>query len=299
MNNIKSGFTIKDLENISGIKAHTIRIWEKRYNLLKPSRTDTNIRFYTNENLQKLLNVVVLNNNGFKISKIAKMTDEEVLLKVRELTLKEAVNEEAINTFKLAMFTFDKILFNKTYNRLLKEKTFRAIFKDVFLPLLKNIGVLWQTKSLLPVHEHFISNLIMQKVQLNTEKLDYTVVDGEYTYVLFLPENEIHELALLYLNYELILRGEKTIYLGRSIPLSNLEYFFNEAPFKICFLTNLTIKPYEDTIESYLKEIDTILDKTSHKFVALGRRVEDFKNHQFKSDIEIHSSILDFLKNLE
>ena len=192
MNNIKQDFTIKDLENISGIKAHTIRIWEKRYNLLAPKRTETNIRFYSNENLQKLLNIVLLNNNNFKISKIAKMSDEELILQSREMAFNSLNNDEAINSFKLAMFQFDKVLFNNTYNKLLLNMSFREVFKDVFIPFLDHIGLLWQTDTLIPAHEHFISNLIAQKIQINTEKLQYDISNTSKTYVLFLPENEIH-----------------------------------------------------------------------------------------------------------
>ena len=143
LNNIKQDFTIKDLENISGIKAHTIRIWEKRYSLLQPQRSDTNIRYYSHQNLQKLLNIVLLNKNSFKISKIAEMSEESIVLNARELAFKVAVNDEAINSFKLSMFQFDKVLFNNTYNKLLHKKTFREIFKDVFMPFLEHIGLLW------------------------------------------------------------------------------------------------------------------------------------------------------------
>ncbi|MGB2225653.1 MAG: MerR family transcriptional regulator, partial [Polaribacter sp.] len=160
MNNIKKEFTIKDLENISGIKAHTIRIWEKRYNLLEPNRSETNIRSYNPESLQKLLNIVLLNKNNFKVSKIAKMSNEEIIVQARELAFQNAIEDEAINSFKIAMFQFDKILFNNTYNKLLHKKTFREIFKDVFIPFLEHIGLLWQTDTLLAAHEHFISNLI-------------------------------------------------------------------------------------------------------------------------------------------
>ena len=117
MNNIKKEFTIKDLENISGIKAHTIRIWEKRYNLLEPNRSETNIRSYNPESLQKLLNIVLLNKNNFKVSKIAKMSNEEIIVQARELAFQNAIEDEAINSFKIAMFQFDKILFNNTYNK--------------------------------------------------------------------------------------------------------------------------------------------------------------------------------------
>ena len=174
---VETKFSIKDLENLSGIKAHTIRIWEKRYNLLEPERTNTNIREYSVSNLKKLLNIAFLYNTGFKISKIAAMSDEEITLQSRELAFKTAINDEAINSFKVSMFQFDKVLFNNTYNTLLHKKTFRDIFKNVFIPFLEHIGLLWHTETLLPAHEHFISNLIAQKIQINTEKLQFNIID--------------------------------------------------------------------------------------------------------------------------
>jgi DNA-binding transcriptional MerR regulator len=297
LNNIKQDFTIKDLENISGIKAHTIRIWEKRYNLLQPKRTDTNIRFYSNENLQKLLNIVLLNNNNFKISKIAKMSEEELLLQSREIALNTAINDEAINSFKLSMFQFDKILFNNTYNKLLHKKTFRQIFKEVFIPFLNHIGLLWQTETLMPAHEHFISNLISQKIQINSEKLEFSVSTSNKTFVLFLPENEIHELGLLYLNYELILRGNHTIYLGQSLPLNNLDYFFKNKR-EICFVTSTTVMPYDDKIEAYFKEIDTILKETKHQLIAIGRKTNLVNKLTFNSNIQFYNSVEDLLKEI-
>ena len=297
LNNIKQDFTIKDLENISGIKAHTIRIWEKRYNLLTPNRTETNIRYYTPDNLQKLLNIVLLNNNNYKISKIAALTSDEITLKSRELAFDIAINDEAINAFKLSMFQFDKILFNNTYNKLLHKKTFREIFKDVFVPFLDHIGLLWQTDTLLPAHEHFISNLIAQKIQINTEKLQYSINDTNKTHVLFLPENEIHELGLLYLNYELVLRGHHTIYLGQSLPLNNLNYFL-ESKREICFITSLTIQPYNDKIEEFFNEINEVMLDTQNKFIAVGRKVEKVKHLELNKNIELHNSISDLLKVL-
>jgi DNA-binding transcriptional MerR regulator len=295
LNNIKSDFTIKDLENISGIKAHTIRIWEKRYNLLEPKRTETNIRYYTNKHLTKLLNIALLNKNNFKISKIAEMSEENLTLNARELAFKIAVDDDAINSFKLAMFQFDKNLFNTTYNKLLQKKNFREIFKDIFVPFLEHIGVLWHTETLLPAHEHFISNLITQKIQINTENIQYSTVKSNNTYVLFLPENEIHELGLLYLNYELVLRGFNTIYLGQSLPLDNLDCFFNTEA-TITFVTTLTIMPYEDKVLDYFKEIDSIIKETDHKFIAIGRKTTNLKNLDFESYIELHKTLSDLLK---
>ncbi len=122
MNNIKNEFSIKDLENLSGIKAHTIRIWEKRYNLLQPNRTDTNIRNYDLENLQKLLNVSFLNNNGYKISKISKLGERDIAMHVKEIALKKNLENHALNAFKVAMLNFDQAHFYKIYNKLSRRK---------------------------------------------------------------------------------------------------------------------------------------------------------------------------------
>ncbi len=297
MNNIKSTFTIKDLENISGVKAHTIRIWEKRYSLLSPERTDTNIRYYSLNNLQKLLNVVLLNQHNVKISKIAEMSEDTIVLKARELALKSAINSEAINSFKLAMFQFDKRLFNTTYNKLLKRKTFREIFKDVFVPFLNHIGLLWQTDTLLPAHEHFISNLIVQKIQINTENIEYSISNNEVTYVLFLPENEIHELGLMYLNYEFLLRGYETIYLGQSLPFDNLDFFFKNKS-KVCFVTCLTVQPNADKVVDYFFKINEKLQGTNHELIAIGNKTSLAQDLDFNSKIKLHYSLKAFLEDL-
>tara|TARA_B100000795_G_scaffold266576_1_gene249979 strand:- start:282 stop:1175 length:894 start_codon:yes stop_codon:yes gene_type:complete len=295
LDNIQQDFTIKDLENISGIKAHTIRIWEKRYNLLEPKRTDTNIRYYSHENLQKILNVVLLTKNGYKISRIAKMSEEEMLLQSREVAFGSNTNDDAINNFKLAMFQFDKALFDKTYNKLLLKKHFEKIVKDVFIPFLNHIGLLWQTDTILPAHEHFVSNLIAQKIHSNIELIEPIVNKSNKTYVLFLPENEIHDLGLLYLNYELLLKGNKTIYLGQNLPLDNLKCFFDYEE-DLCFVTSLTVQPYKDKIEDYFTEVEGLLEHSKHKFIAVGRRTSLLKAKDYKSNISFFDSIADILK---
>ncbi len=225
------------------------------------------------------------------------MSDSDITLKSRELAFDVAVNDEAINSFKLSMFQFDKILFYKSYNTLLHKKTFREIFKDVFIPFLDHIGVLWQTETLLPAHEHFISNLISQKIQTNTDKLQYSITNTDKTYVLFLPENEIHELGLLYLNYELVLRGFHTIYLGQSLPLNNLNYFL-ESDRAICFISAFTIQPYDDKIEAYFKEINEVMHATENQFIAVGRKVEKIKHLSLSNNITLFDSIQELLKDL-
>ena len=160
-------FSIKDLENLTGIKAHTIRIWEKRYNLLAPNRSETNIRCYNTKNLQKLLNISYLNKNGLKISKIANLEESQIPIKVREIASRSQIEDHAINALKMAMINFDQNLFYNTYNNLINNKTFSDIFYKVFTPLLNDIGLLWQTQTITPAHEHFISIHIKQKILLN------------------------------------------------------------------------------------------------------------------------------------
>ncbi len=171
MNIVKNTFSIKDLENLSGIKAHTIRIWEKRYNILEPMRTETNIRLYDLENLQKLLNITLLHDHGYKISKISKFPKDKIPALVNEIVTEKSAKSHALSSFKMAMMNFDQTLFFKTYNELLSEKSFREIFYEVFIPLIQEIGLLWQTDTITPAHEHFISYLIKQKVLINTEEL--------------------------------------------------------------------------------------------------------------------------------
>ena len=252
LNIIKEYFSIKDLENLSGIKAHTIRIWEKRYGLLSPERTDTNIRYYSLDALQKLLNVSLLNNNGHKISKIAQMPEDKIPVAVREMIVKKGVNNYTINSFKLAMLNFDYKLFNVTYNQLLVQKSFREIFLTIFVQLLEDIGLLWQSKTITPAHEHFVSNLIKQKIHLHIENLQLQVPEkNNKVFVLFLPLNEIHELGLLYLHLEFLLHGYPSIYLGQSVPVENLKDLQNVHD-NITYVSYFTVFPSEDEYQPCL-----------------------------------------------
>jgi len=248
MNNIKVNFSIKDLENLTGIKAHTIRIWEKRYNLLQPNRTDTNIRYYSLSSFQKLLNISYLNNYGIKISKIASFSEDEIMEKVRDISSRSNIEDHAINAFKIAMFNFDKAMFSNTYNQLIEKKPFSDIFYSAFLPLLNEIGLLWQTNTITPAHEHFISIHIKQKILIHIESLQNVAPKSEdKTFVLFLPEHEIHDIGLLFVNYKLISKGYHTVFLGESVPMESLKdllKFFNN----ITFISFFTVYPYASNI---------------------------------------------------
>lgn len=298
MNNVKNVFSIKDLENLSGIKAHTIRIWEKRYNVLEPMRTETNIRYYDLVALQKLLNITLLHNHGYKISKISKLSPDKINVMVREIVNEKSVKHHAINAFKMAMMNFDQVLFFNTYSNLLSEKSFREVFYEVFIPLMNEIGLLWQAEAITPAHEHFISYLIKQKLLVITEKiqlLEPTRTDK--VFVLFLPANEIHELGLMYLNYEVILNGYKTIYLGESVPIDSLKdikrYFDN-----VVYISYMTVEPTKDNISDYMKEIHKeILEGENSELWAIGRMTEFIKPNQ-NSKIKTFNSILELSKEL-
>lgn len=300
MNNIKTEFTIKDLENFSGIKAHTIRIWEKRYNLFQPNRTDSNIRYYDLESLQKILNVSLLNTNGLKISKIAALSEKGLEQQVKSLIFKNGFEKQALNSLKLSMLNFDENLFNKTYVGLMQQFNFRTIFTKIFMPFLNEIGLLWQIKTITPAHEHFISNLIKQKIHINIEKLQSSQSKNEgRKFVLYLPLNEIHELGLLYLHFELLFHGHNSIYLGQSVPVENLNDIQNVYN-NICFVTYLTVEPSKKSVENYLEEVNSkVLINTKDKLWVLGAKTASLDESLINaSQIKVFKSPLELLNIL-
>jgi DNA-binding transcriptional MerR regulator len=299
MNNIKSQFSIKDLENLTGIKAHTIRIWEKRYNLLEPKRTDTNIRYYDLANFQKLLNVSYLNNNGYKISKITTIEEDKIPQLVREIASKNDINNHAVNALKLAMLNFDQTLFYNTYESLLKEKSFRSIFYDVFIPMLTNMGMLWQTDTITPAHEHFITTLIRQKILVNTEKIQSKQVNNsKKTFVLYLPDNEIHELGLMFINYEIVSKGYHSIFLGPSVPIDSLTDIQNYYD-DIIFVSYFTVKPEKENIADYLETFNNVILKSNDsKLWVLGRMLSNINLEDLPDNIRAFGTIKELSEEL-
>lgn len=299
MNSVKNVFSIKDFENLSGIKAHTIRIWEKRYSILEPMRTDTNIRCYDMKNLQKLLNIVVLHNYGYKISKIALLSPEEIPLKVKEIISEKNAKTHAIKSFKLAMMNFDHTMFFNTYDELLKNKTFKEVFNEVFIPLMEELGYLWQTDTISPAHEHFITYLIKQKLLSLTEQIQSReATKTERVYVLYLPLNEIHELGLMYLNYEFLDNGYKTIYLGESVPIESLVDIKNYFD-KITFVSYLTVEPTVENLPDYIQKIENdLLKDTNHELIVLGRLSFEVNRSTISEKVKVFHSISDCILNL-
>ena len=292
MTNVKNVFSIKDLENLSGIKAHTIRIWEKRYNVLEPMRSETNIRFYDIKSLQKLLSIVLLHNYGYKISKISSLSHEEFNKLANDIISEKSAKNHAISTFKVAMMNFDQALFFNTYNKLLSEKTFKEVFYSVFIPLMHELGFLWQTDTISPANEHFITFLIKQKLLINTEKVQtLTPTNDDKVFVLFLPSNEVHELSIMYLNYEILLNGYQTIYLGESIPIDSL-LDLKRAFEKITFVSYFTVEPNQEILEDYIDEMHEKLIKNSdNEILILGRMTAQIKDKNKYKNIHVYNSI--------
>jgi DNA-binding transcriptional MerR regulator len=299
MGNIKQNFSIKDLESLSGIKAHTIRMWEKRYKVLEPKRTDTNIRSYGVNGLQKILNIAFLNENGYKISRISKMSDTEINELVQKITTSRSNTNRAVKSLKVAMMNFDQALFLRTYDGLLEHNTFREIYNDVFIPLLREIGFLWQAGTITPAHEQFISTLIKQKLFLNIEKLQFEKPSKtDKVFILFLPEEEIHDIGLFYTNYELLLHGYKVIFLGQSLPMEDLSYLSKLFDHTV-FVSYLTVKP--ENIEDYLNRFtENICTSDGCEYWLLGRKANEIieKNISLPNRVKAFEDINQLTLNL-
>jgi len=247
-------FTIKDLENLSGIKAHTIRIWEQRYNFLKPCRTETNIRYYCSQELKTVLNISLLNKYGYKISHIDKMSEQELKNRIYSLSDTEARQERLVNELIAHMIDLDIVSFERELdNYVLTYGIDRAISQIIF-PFLYRIGILWLTNHIHPAQEHLVSNIIRQKLIVGIEgAVSFRQVPR--TVLLFLPEGEHHELGLLYVHYLLCSHGVKVLYLGADMPLKDLE-FVSKFKRPDCLYTHLTGVTGDFNFEKFLAQIN-------------------------------------------
>jgi MerR family transcriptional regulator, light-induced transcriptional regulator len=215
-------FTIKDLESLSGIKAHTIRIWEQRYNFLKPKRTDTNIRCYTNEELKTVLNVALLNKYGFKLCHIDLMKPDEICAKVLSLGGAEAEQERVVNELVRDMVDMETEKFEAALNKYIIDNGIEETMLRIVFRFLEKIGILWQTGHIMPAQEHFVSNIIRQKLIVAIDSAEPSGTINKKI-LLFLPEKEHHELGLLFLYYLLKVKGAKVTYLGANVPMDDVE----------------------------------------------------------------------------
>jgi len=285
-------YKIKDLEILTGIKAHTIRIWEKRYGLVSPERTDTHIRTYCDKELGILLNVALLNKSGIKISKIATMSPSQISKKVLELNTNSSI-DGSTEKLILALLELDEYLFKETLQKLIDKQGLEKTFSDSLIPFLDRIGVMWLAKTINTTQEHFISNLIRQKVISEIDKLPLPQ-SKDAPIMLFLPEHEWHELGLLFYQYILRNKGIPTIYIGQSLPYDSLIECIEQVNPK-ALVTSLLTSVDEKFITSYFKQ----LKKESKGLPIYGggyqinMHIEILKNEviEIKEVSDIHTKI--------
>tara|TARA_B100000497_G_C7628214_1_gene377512 strand:+ start:185 stop:1051 length:867 start_codon:yes stop_codon:yes gene_type:complete len=279
-------YSIQDLEELSGVKAHTIRIWEKRYNLLVPERTATNIRLYSDNDLRKLLNVSTLINLGLKISKISELSELEIGEKIEEHLLPEKTDKQTelfINNLISAGITFDTFRFDSTFSSAILRFGLRDTYTKVLLPVLIRIGLMWGKNQIIPAQEHLISNLIKQKLFAGIDGLPLNT-SPKKKYLLFLPPNENHEIGLLLSYYLLKQAGHRVYYLGANVPINNLNIAVKSAnpDFIVFFVVrSWGAKQLQDVV-------DEILQKFEKNIVVLGNE-NTIKPVKGKGLIKIHS----------
>ena len=216
-------YSIGDLAKLSGVKAHTLRVWEQRYEVLKPKRNDANVRYYDDDDVRHLLNVALLNSNGLRISQIAKLSAKELSKRVAEISEVSGEYSTHLDALTLSMLEMDEARFDRILTLNIEQLGFEQTMLTVIFPFLEKLSVLWMTGSVKPVQESFTSGLIRRKLMVAIEELPHPNLDSGSSLLLYLPEGEAQEMSLLLLHYLSRKRGYRTFYLGRDISLTDLE----------------------------------------------------------------------------
>lgn len=263
-------YSIKELERLSGIKAHTIRIWEKRYNLFQPKRTATNIREYSDEDLKNLLKVSTLTKSGMKISKIANSSETEILQFLAAIEDEEILNEKRVEDLIIPMIELDEVKFSKLYKKYVKELGVEKAYTKVIYPFLEKVGVLWLSNEVEPVQEHFITNLIKQKIFAAIDSLPTPTKNAKRA-ILFLPEGEFHELGLLYFSLCCKLNGIETFYLGQSLPIKQVVKISKKL--KPNWVFTYTVVNPKGGIQQLIDELEKC--DASNVFIKIDSKIEE------------------------
>jgi MerR family transcriptional regulator, light-induced transcriptional regulator len=263
-------YSIKDLERLTGIKAHTIRIWEQRYRILRPERTDTHIRVYDDEELKKILKVSFLNKNGYKISKIARFSDEQLSENISKIETTGSGLNSRLDVLINAMLQFDEEKIYEVIGKNIEHCGFESCFEELLLPVLHNVGLLWQTNTIEPVHEHFLAGIIENILQTQISQLPK--LTGEYKVILLQLTGDTHEMSLLYVHYLFRKYKVPLLYLGVSVPPSDIRVFTEKR-------TNLSI--YVHSVLNFNPVFETSLLKLidyagTNKIFLSGKAAEHF-----------------------
>jgi DNA-binding transcriptional MerR regulator len=289
-----SSYTIKDLEKISGIKAHTIRIWEQRYQFLQPQRTETNIRTYSSDELKTILNVSLLNKYGFKISHIDKMSSDQMEEKILSLNQIDAQKERVVNALIKEMVSLNMANFERQIDTYIGQKGIEKTIIEIIFPFMERVGILWVTNHINPAQEHLATNLIRQKIILGIEKLP-PVLQYSKRIVLFMPEGEYHEIGLLYVSFLLKQRGIFVDYLGTNVPMVDLKYLseFHKVDYLYCHLTsparNFKINKFFEQLAEVSKHIPIVIS---------GQLAQAYKG-QIAGNIQLKRTLAETITFLE
>lgn len=288
-------YSIKDLETLSGIKAHTIRIWEKRYGVITPERTDTNIRTYCDNDLKKLLNIALLNNHGLKISKISKLNEEDLHQEVEKVATVNSSYDTYIDRLIVAMVDLDRPKFEKLVMEATEEMGFEDVCINILYPFLQKIGVMWMANSINPAQEHFISNLIIQKMYVATDKL-YSPDAKSKSALFFLREGEMHEMGLLFYRYLMKKRNVEAIYLGQSVPFEDLKQTV-EAHKPDFLVTALVATIDDEGLETYLNMLSDNFPKQT--VIVSGYQISQYKQEVPENIVVVNDvqEYIDFIDN--
>ena len=291
-----NAFTIKDIENLTGIKAHTIRIWEQRYSFLNPNRTGTNIRVYSNEELKIVLNIALLNKYGFKISHIAQMNEKELKNKILSLTNSQAQQERIVNEMLNCMIDIDFEQFESILDQHISRLGIEKSITQIIFPFLERVGILWLTSNINPAQEHLITNIIRQKIILGIETVT-SIFNSSKLCIVFLPEGEHHELGILFIHYLLKSKGIKVIYLGANVPIADIEYLCKiKSPDFI--YTHLTSLAHNFNFEKFLNFIGQKIPNQPaiiSGYVTASYKKSTPANVQFKISLE---HVMEFINGL-
>lgn len=293
-----SNYTIKDLEHLSGIKAHTLRMWEQRYGLLAPERAGgNNERRYGNDEMRHLLNVSLLNRNGYKISRIAKMTRRDVEIEVSRLTAGRQAFDVHIDALIVAMVEMDEARFEKLFNTALLQHGFEKTVLEVMFPFMRKIGIMWQVGSIVPAQEHFVSNLLRQKMIVAIDGQEFSPKPWSKRVVLCLPENELHELSLLFLHYKFRAEHHRVYYLGQSVPFSDLQSVVNTASPDFIFSV-LTTFPRDTEFNTYVKALSESFP--NQKILLAGLQLVNHEPPRFDNVVVFNTlqETVDFIESL-
>ena len=281
-------FSISQLQQFSGIKAHTIRMWEQRYNALSPNRSEGNTRYYDGTQLRRLLNIVSLKNLDYKVSDLCSMSDKELFHLLQQDLAKSVLNDDAneyyVSQLIAAGMSFDETGFDKIFSTCILRMGIRDTYINVLYPMLERVGLMWANDTLAPAYEHFISNLITQKI--------YSAIDGlppaksaKNTWLLFLPENEFHEIGLLFSNYLLRHSSRKVIYLGANVPFDTLKQTVKQVnPSHLLFFLVHHHDP--EDVKSYLTTLKKSFSQSIH--FAANKSTKEYI-HDSKGIHWIHS----------